>query len=678
MACWTCFQRQRGSRRKNYTGRQTLNDEDSEIASHHESPKVNVQPPVTIPSQEKPPPPIVTQSQQPPATNTTYPYPNPYMKSADPFVQLQPSDITYKVRSGPKMIRQYSMGGTLGEGAYATVKEGFDTITHTRVAIKILKRRRLKKPGVEAAAFREISLLQKLGGHPHIVRLLDFFTLPEKNNNLYMVLEYVGGGNTLELLERAPSHRLPLPQAQALFRQLIEAVGYIHSLKITHRDIKPDNLIITSGGCLKLTDFGSAEEVGDYNVEYDASNAKISGSPAFTPPELASGNIPLYSPYKADLWAMGVTLYNLVLGQLPFNGSNVYSLFENITRGEYLLPDTLDPTLADLLRGILHPNYRQRLTLAQIKAHPWVVMNIVSEIPPIPPTTSNIGGQLTPSASSTSFQTDESTDDYDDDTDTIQLHQYTEDNDEFSMEYSYAGGSTTSIGSGLRTSGINRNNSNMSFTSTCSTSSIGGSPISTNALVENVKSDATESNNNSNNTQSSHPPLHINHPITHRDIHSHSHSRLTLKNKLSQTRQHLRDIHAHTRSKFSKEVGYIFPNSSQKSHSSLPLTSNQTPPQSRNLNINVINNINISINTPTSTPPPISQNNNHPSNTNNTNNTNSTNAQPINTNINTEAQNSSTLKPQNSPPQTIIDSDTKPLQQQTPTKKPKLGTCQIM
>jgi serine/threonine-protein kinase 11 len=296
------------------------------------------------------------------------------------FTQLQPSDISYKVRDRPKEVKQYVLGDVLGEGSYAKVRAAVDSNTQRKVAIKILKKRHLKKiPGGESSVKKEITILKRLH-HRNIVELIEYFTIDEKEK-MYIVLEYIDGGTLQSLIERAPNGRLPFRQSQLILRQLLEAVSYIHSEKIVHGDIKPDNLMFTEDGVLKMSDFGVAEELNDLG-ESDALS-KSSGSPAFQPPEIASGSS-MFSPTKVDVWAVGIVLYIMTVGKYPFSGSNVYTLYESISKGEYALPENQDPQLKDLLQGILQVDPRRRLSIQQIQSHTWVTVDVVDDEPFVP------------------------------------------------------------------------------------------------------------------------------------------------------------------------------------------------------------------------------------------------------------------------------------------------------
>lgn len=279
------------------------------------------------------------------------------------FSKLSDSDIVY-TRKEPKVIGSYLFGEVLGKGAYGKVKEAANILTRQKVAIKIINKKQLRKiPGGEENVRQEIEMQHQLF-HPNIVKLFESFTIPEKNK-MYIVLEYIGGGSVQDLLEVAPNSRLPVPQAQNYFRQLVDAIEYLHKMKIIHRDVKPGNLLITLDGQVKLTDFGVAQ----WADKTDTSSI-TQGSPAFQPPEVASGK-QLCSGFEGDIWAAGVTLYFMITGNLPFFGTTIYVLFEAISKGEFTMPDCFDDSLKSMLSGLLEIDEKKRFTIPQIRSHPW-------------------------------------------------------------------------------------------------------------------------------------------------------------------------------------------------------------------------------------------------------------------------------------------------------------------
>ncbi|KAF2070839.1 hypothetical protein CYY_007843 [Polysphondylium violaceum] len=297
------------------------------------------------------------------------------------FIHLRENEqdgISYRKRTAPpKLVKHYILGEVLGEGAYGKVKDGMDSFTQKRVAVKILKRARLKKiPGGEASVLKEINITKKLH-NKHIIKLIDHFVIEEKGK-LYIVYEYVGGGTLQNLLENSPTGKLPAHQSQFIFKQLIAAIEYIHSEKILHRDIKPDNILFTHSNVLKLSDFGVSEDSS--LLEDFECLSRSYGSPAFQPPELTQFQT-TFSPFKIDIWAMGVTLYLMTIGKFPFSGSNMFVLFENISKCNIEFPNNIDRDLVSLIKGILQVDHNQRYSLGQIKNHPWCTKEIDEDEP---------------------------------------------------------------------------------------------------------------------------------------------------------------------------------------------------------------------------------------------------------------------------------------------------------
>lgn len=184
----------------------------------------------------------------------------------------------------------------------------------TRVAIKILSRKHLRRAtGGEASVEREISILKSLD-HKNIIKLFSCFS-DEDKQRIYIVLEYANGGNLANFLEKVPDKRLGLFQARKFFSDLIAGLQYLKREKILHRDIKPENLLLTTDGDLKITDFGIAEQLEPKNdgTIFTGEPAGI-GSPAFQAPELLSStnfNKPKTNNdivYRTDVWSAGIVL----------------------------------------------------------------------------------------------------------------------------------------------------------------------------------------------------------------------------------------------------------------------------------------------------------------------------------------------------------------------------------
>jgi len=204
------------------------------------------------------------------------------------------------------------------------------------------------------------------------------------------VLEYVDGGSLQDLLNRSPNNRLPLRQLRKIFKGMICGLIYLQGEGIIHRDIKPDNILLTSEGDVKICDLGVAIKI-DISDENALKNFKwchgTGGSPVYQPPEcqvIDVSSIPdldeplitkrdgKIAPFKLDIWSAGVVLYLMVVGKIPFENPNFITLFTNIARGKFTIPDWIPSELSDLLKGILQVDPDNRLTLHQIKKHSWM------------------------------------------------------------------------------------------------------------------------------------------------------------------------------------------------------------------------------------------------------------------------------------------------------------------
>ncbi|CAF1036159.1 unnamed protein product [Adineta steineri] len=276
----------------------------------------------------------------------------------------------YAKHKRAKFIGPYLFGDAIGQGSYAKVKECLDRRTLCRRAVKIMQRRRLRKtPHGEKMAATEIRLLKKLD-HQNIIKLYDFIRNDEKQK-LYLFIDLCVV-SLQEMLDSDDQQReiktFPIWQAHGYFVQLIDGLEYLHSKFIIHNDIKPGNLLITVEHQLKITDFGTAEQLDMFST--DDTITRSQGTPAFQCPEIANGE-DTYNGFSIDIWSCGVTLYNLVTGRLPFEADNIYLLFQTIGKGVYTIPDDIESHLASFIHGLLHINKNLRLTLEQIKQHEW-------------------------------------------------------------------------------------------------------------------------------------------------------------------------------------------------------------------------------------------------------------------------------------------------------------------
>ena len=323
------------------------------------------------------------------------PYPSPFIS---PAIGLD--DIVYRTQPSAKKINQYYIGNKVGEGAWGSVKEGVDSITLRRVAVKVVRRKQLRKVAEgELMIKREVGIHARMK-HKNVTELIEVLN-DEQKGKLYIVMEYMGGGSLQSVMDRAKGRPMPLKQCQMLFKQLLDGLEYIHSMGIVHRDIKPANLMLNPDGVLKISDFGIArywerdtvpaqDESAPSSLHSMNSYGSFGLSPAIQPPEHASdsdsGSAPRLNP-KVDMWAAGITLYFMTTGRYPFNGSSVSSLYDNIAHRHFTIPDEMDPTTENFINGLMEYNEKFRFSVQEAKMHPWMQMNIASDesfIPIIP------------------------------------------------------------------------------------------------------------------------------------------------------------------------------------------------------------------------------------------------------------------------------------------------------
>ena len=277
-----------------------------------------------------------------------------------------------------KILSHYVMGDVLGEGSYAKVKEAVDQNNLCRRAVKIMKRKKLRRiPHGEENVEREIKLLATLR-HKNIMELIEVFFNDEKGK-IYLVLEYCCAV-LKDMLDDSDTKKFPPWQAHFYFKQLMDGLGYLHSNRIVHKDIKPGNLLLNTSGTLKIADFGTAEVLDQFAPDDTIRNSQ--GTPTFQPPEIANG-VESFPGYKVDVWSSGITLYNFVTGDYPFNGDTIFRLFEAIGRCELVIPKDIDPILSNLIAGMLRADPHERMSLQEIREHDWFRKKHPCSSPPV-------------------------------------------------------------------------------------------------------------------------------------------------------------------------------------------------------------------------------------------------------------------------------------------------------
>ncbi|KAI6785762.1 Calcium/calmodulin-dependent protein kinase kinase-like protein [Emericellopsis cladophorae] len=300
-------------------------------------------------------------------------------------------------------INQYVIQDEIGRGSFGSVHLGTDQFG-TEYAIKefskvrlrkraqsnILKQgphRPLRRSGLDAPLTpwssggsaragekddalylirEEIAIMKKLN-HPNLVQLIEVLDDPEEDS-LYMVMEMCKKGVVMKVGLDKDATPYDEEACRHMFRDLVLGIEYLHAQGVIHRDIKPDNLLLSEDDVLKVVDFGVSQM---FERSSEMRTAKSAGSPAFLPPELC-GKHSEVSGKAADIWSMGVSLFCLKYGRIPFNRDGMLAMYEAIKSDEPRIPEDESPLLIDLFRRILEKDPEKRIAMPELRAHPWV------------------------------------------------------------------------------------------------------------------------------------------------------------------------------------------------------------------------------------------------------------------------------------------------------------------
>ncbi|XP_037630787.1 serine/threonine-protein kinase SIK3 homolog isoform X3 [Sebastes umbrosus] len=261
-------------------------------------------------------------------------------------------------RPPPARVGHYEIERTIGKGNFAVVKLATHVITKAKVAIKIVDKTQLDEENLKKI-FREVQIM-KLLKHPHIIRL---YQVMETERIIYLVTEYASGG---EIFDHLVAHgRMAEKDARKKFKQIVAAVHFCHCRNIVHRDLKAENLLLDHNLNIKIADFGFS------NLFSRGQLLKTwCGSPPYAAPELFEGKE--YDGPKVDIWSLGVVLYVLVCGALPFDGSTLQNLRARVLSGKFRIPFFMSTDCEYLIRHMLILEPSRRLSMEQICKNKWM------------------------------------------------------------------------------------------------------------------------------------------------------------------------------------------------------------------------------------------------------------------------------------------------------------------
>ncbi|XP_052178998.1 serine/threonine-protein kinase TIO isoform X2 [Diospyros lotus] len=254
-------------------------------------------------------------------------------------------------------VENYHVIELVGEGSFGKVYKGRRKYTGQTVAMKFILKHGKSEKDIHNLR-QEIEILRKLK-HENIIEMLDSFESPQE----FCVVTEFAQGELFEILE--DDKCLPEAQVQAIAKQLVKALHYLHSNRIIHRDMKPQNILIGAGSVVKLCDFGFARAMSTNTVVLRS----IKGTPLYMAPELVREQ-----PYNhtVDLWSLGVILYELFVGQPPFYTNSVYALIRHIIKDPVKYPENMSLNFKTFLKGLLNKEPQNRLTWPSLLEHPFV------------------------------------------------------------------------------------------------------------------------------------------------------------------------------------------------------------------------------------------------------------------------------------------------------------------
>ena len=252
----------------------------------------------------------------------------------------------------------YKYGRLIGKGAFGKVNLGLHILTGRIVAIKSFNKKNLKNERAKSKIYHEINLMKNLR-HSSIVKLLDNF---ETKNYILIIMENISGGDLLSFVKKRT--KLNEKICKFIFKQILQAIKYIHTKNIIHRDIKLDNVLIDLNNNIKLCDFGVGKMVHEGEILTDQC-----GTPAYIAPEILENKG--YEGPPVDIWSSGVVLYAMLSGTVPFKANNLNDLQNMIMAGNFKEIPDISKESNDLLHKLLQINPKKRISVDEALNHPW-------------------------------------------------------------------------------------------------------------------------------------------------------------------------------------------------------------------------------------------------------------------------------------------------------------------
>ena len=280
-----------------------------------------------------------------------------------------PESVTKCLEPEPK-ITDFQITKELGAGSFGHVYLVSHKTTKAQYAIKAIDKRNKANQSEKPYFRREIEVMYKIH-HPNVVKLYGHF---EDNNYCYFIMEYIAKGNIYELIPHDNKKKLNTKIVASLMKGVISAVYYLHHMKpiIIHRDIKPENVLLGDGLIAKLTDFGWSNY-----MQEDEKRQTVCGTPIYLAPEIIKEE---GHDEKVDIWCIGVLLFELLTGSVPFLGNDIDTLKENILHLRISWPKDINNDAKNLIKKILKLDPKTRISLEEMLKHPFFTKYFPNEV----------------------------------------------------------------------------------------------------------------------------------------------------------------------------------------------------------------------------------------------------------------------------------------------------------